>query len=119
LIYKVISVSAWQEWQAQHKIDTSYMWLGEGIDLQDGYIHCSTPEQLATTLALYFAQRSDILLLAFNDAFNENDERLDVRWELSRNQSLFPHIYGAVQMHHVDTTYTLTLDKYGQHILPI
>ena len=115
MIYKVISISAWQQWQQDNEDNPHYGWLGEGIDVRDQYIHCSTQEQLANTLKLYFAQRQDILLLALN----ENDEQLDVRWEASRNHLLFPHIYSALHMHHVQEIYTLSLDQAGQHTLPI
>lgn len=62
------------------------------IDAKDGYIHFSTAAQLAETLRLHFAGRSDLRVLAVRtDALGDG-----LRWEPSRGGQLFPHYYGTL-----------------------
>ncbi|MCB1475447.1 MAG: DUF952 domain-containing protein, partial [Rhodobiaceae bacterium] len=55
----------------------------------DGFIHFSTAEQLAGTLAKHFANDPDLLLLTV-DAAGLGEA---LRWETSRRGELFPHLY--------------------------
>lgn len=59
------------------------------IDVQDGFLHLSTPEQVDETLALHFAGREDLVVLTLDVAAIP-----DLRWEPSRGGQLFPHAYG-------------------------
>ncbi|WP_448664590.1 DUF952 domain-containing protein [Sphingomonas sp. CJ20] len=67
---------------------------GAPVDLADGYIHLSTAEQLAETLAKHFAGQDGLWLAAVDlEALDET-----VRWELARGGQLFPHIYGPLPL---------------------
>lgn len=67
--------------------------LGAPIDLADGYVHMSTADQVSGTLAKHFAGETDLSLLAIEaDTLGE-----DLRWEVSRGDALFPHLYRALQ----------------------
>lgn len=62
---------------------------GAPIDLEDGYIHMSTAEQVEETAAKHFAGEEGLKLLALN-----SDQLGDaLRWEPSRGGALFPHLY--------------------------
>jgi uncharacterized protein (DUF952 family) len=83
------------------KICTSTEWdaalrggafLGSVDDLRDGYIHLSTTEQAAETARKYFANRDDLVLVAFLTATLGPQ----LRWEASRGGALFPHLYEAL-----------------------
>jgi uncharacterized protein (DUF952 family) len=64
-------------------------WAGAPVDLGDGYIHFSTPEQAPETAAKHFAGEDDLWLLAARaDALGSA-----LRWEPSRGGALFPHLY--------------------------
>lgn len=76
------------------------VFTGAPIDLTDGYIHMSTAEQLDETLAKHFAGQQD-LTIAEVDLTVLGDS---VRWEISRGNQLFPHIYGVLPMHAVRGT---------------
>ncbi|HQA17747.1 MAG TPA: DUF952 domain-containing protein [Novosphingobium sp.] len=65
---------------------------GAPVDLADGYIHLSAEPQVAGTLDKHFAGQSN-LWLARVDLTVLGDA---VRWELSRGDALFPHIYAAL-----------------------
>ena len=86
LIYKIVPASLWREAEA------AGTFAGAAIDLQDGYIHFSTAEQVRETAARHFAGQEDLLLVAFDT------ERLGpaLRWEPSRGGALFPHLYAAL-----------------------
>ncbi len=64
------------------------------VDLADGYIHLSAATQLEETLAKHFAGQTD-LIIAEIDLTALGDT---VRWEESRGNQLFPHIYGVLPM---------------------
>jgi uncharacterized protein (DUF952 family) len=53
----------------------------------EGFIHCSTREQIPGTLARFFSGRQDLVLL-FVDADRTGAE---LRWEDG-----FPHLYGHI-----------------------
>jgi uncharacterized protein (DUF952 family) len=88
LVYKVVSQ---QEWATAER---EGVFLGSGIDSRDGYIHLSSDEQVEQTVALYFADRDDLVLVTleaerFGDA---------LRWEPSRGGALFPHLYASLPL---------------------
>lgn len=66
---------------------------GAPIDVADGYIHFSGADTLAKTAALYFADETDLTLLAVEA------EGLDgLKWEESRGGALFPHLFRKLRM---------------------
>lgn len=87
-IYKVASREAYEASQEQGSF------VGQPIDLTDGYIHFSTAAQLSETIRLYFAGLSDQVLFAVPTA--PLGEAL--KWEASRGGELFPHLYGELPM---------------------
>ena len=67
---------------------------GAPIDVEDGYIHLSTTDQLAETIGKHFAGQSGLQIVAVDlDALGDQ-----VKWEPSRGGQLFPHIYGAMTL---------------------
>ena len=87
LIYKIVPAPLWREAEAIGQFD------GAAVDLQDGFIHFSTAEQVRETAARHFAGQDDLLLVAVET------ERLgpSLRWEPSRGGALFPHLYAALR----------------------
>ena len=67
---------------------------GAPIDVQDGYIHLSTIDQLAETIDKHFAGQSGLQIVAVDlEALGDR-----VKWEPSRGGQLFPHIYGVMTL---------------------
>ena len=85
-IYKLVAAADWQQ------AARDGAWQGSADDLRDGYIHLSCADQVAGTLGKYFAQTSELLLLAINPA----DLGADLRFEPSRGGALFPHLYAPL-----------------------
>ena len=107
-VYKICSEAALQEARRCGRFDDS------ADDARDGFMHLSAGEQVAGTLAKYFAGQRDLVLLAVDP------ERLGgrLRWETSRGGELFPHLYGPLELEHVISVQPLTLQEDGSHRLP-
>jgi uncharacterized protein (DUF952 family) len=107
LIYKIFRRP---EWDALRKAGQT---LGAPVDLADGYIHFSTAAQLAETAAKWFAQDSDLVLLAVDSA----PLGQALKWEPSRGGALFPHLYRPLRLADVLWDKSLPLGANG-HIFP-
>lgn len=106
--YKVLTADQF----AQFKADG--LFKGAPVDLADGYIHMSTREQAAETVAKHFAGQDRLVMLMidlapFGDA---------LKWEVSRGGALFPHLYGDLPMSAVAGKVVLRLDERGKHLFP-
>ena len=66
------------------------VYTGSADDARDGFIHFSTREQVAGTLAKHFVGQRDLVLVTIDP------ERIGAAliWEPSRGGALFPHLYG-------------------------
>ena len=94
LVYKVVGQAEWAVAEREG------VFRGAGIDLRDGYIHLSSGPQLEKTVALYFAERDDLTLVALEaERFGEA-----LVWETSRGGDLFPHLYAAIAVDSVTWT---------------
>ena len=87
-VYKICSRAEW------HAAEATGKYLGSAVDLRDGFIHFSAAAQLAETAAKHFAGQSDLMLIAVDaEALGAA-----LKWERSRNDDLFPHLYGALPL---------------------
>lgn len=91
-IYKIVPKALWA---AAQKED---VFQGAGIDLQDGYIHFSTEEQVKETASKHFADQTDLLLVAINVRTLEYLRPGKLLHEPSRDGDLFPHLYGPLPL---------------------
>ena len=88
MIFKIIDANAYDEARKHGQF------MGAEIDLKDGYIHFSTAEQVIETAQRHFLGRTNLVILAVNDASLE----ANLKWELSRGGQLFPHLYAPLSM---------------------
>jgi uncharacterized protein (DUF952 family) len=79
------------EWTA---LERDGVFRGAPIDMQDGFIHLSTAEQLEEALTLHFADQTG-LVIAEIDVEPLGDA---LRWEASRGGQLFPHLHADLPM---------------------
>jgi uncharacterized protein (DUF952 family) len=107
VIYKIFRA---REWAALLEAGET---AGAPVDLADGFIHFSTPEQVAETAAKHFAGESDLVLAAV-EADGLGDA---LKWELSRGGALFPHLYGRLSVGDVAWHAELPL-RDGAHVFP-
>jgi uncharacterized protein (DUF952 family) len=107
LIYKIFRKEEWAAFQ------TSGETQGAPVDLQDGFIHFSTAIQAAETAAKHFANAEGLMLLACDtDKFGDM-----LKWEVSRGNDLFPHLFGTLK--HADVEWATALPCIdGTHQFP-
>jgi uncharacterized protein (DUF952 family) len=109
IIYRIVSRADWAAAQA------AGAFTGTAHDIRDGFIHFSTAAQAAATAAKHYAQQSDLLLLHVDTAVLQ----APLKWETSRNDDLFPHLYGPLPISAVHRVDELPLDATtGRHIFP-
>ena len=82
IIYKIFREHEYAEFLTAGRTD------GAPIDVQDGYIHFSTANQVEVTASKHFSGESGLKLLGI-----EADNLTDLKWEPSRGGALFPHLY--------------------------
>ena len=107
-IYKICSASAWRE------AEGSGVYSGSADDARDGFIHFSTAAQVAETARKHFAGQQDLLLIAVDaEAIGSA-----LRWERSRNDELFPHLYGELNLDAVRGVREMPVRSDGSHAIP-
>jgi uncharacterized protein (DUF952 family) len=108
LIYKIHPEADWAKAEAAGRFS------GAPIDLKDGYIHFSTGAQARETAAKHFAGQAGLLLIAV-EAETLGDA---LRWEPSRGDALFPHLFAVLDPRAVRWTQPLPLGPGGAHLFP-
>jgi uncharacterized protein (DUF952 family) len=107
-IYKICSEELWAEAQR------AGLFRGAPLDARDGFIHFSTAAQVAETAAKHFAGAAGQMLVAVDAA--KLGEGL--KWERSRGDDLFPHLYGPLSLDAVRWAVPLPLGPDGRHLFP-
>ena len=107
-IYKICPASAWREAERQG------IYRGSRDDARDGFLHFSTAAQVdGTARQHYFGQTGRFLIAVDADALGDA-----LRWERSRNDELFPHLYGELDLGAVTGVLSMRARSDGFHELP-
>ena len=106
LILKIVPAALWRQAEAARRFD------GAPVDLADGFIHFSTPEQVEDTATKHFSGQRDLLLVGI-DAAALGDA---LRWEPSRGGALFPHLYAPLALADVLWVEPIPVDGNGRHM---
>ena len=107
-VYKIVAADLW------HAAQDTGVFVGAGMDLNDGFIHLSTGAQARRTAQLYFKGQGNLVLVAVDGA------RLGdaLKYEPSRDGALFPHLYGPLSLAAVLSVRALPIGADGDHIFP-
>ena len=107
-IYKICPASAWREAERQG------VYRGSADDARDGFIHFSAASQVAETAKKHFVGQTGLFLIQIDaDALGDA-----LRWERSRNDELFPHLYGALDLGAVTGVLEMRARSDGGHDIP-
>jgi uncharacterized protein (DUF952 family) len=107
-IYKICPASAWREAERQG------VYRGSADDVRDGFIHFSTASQVAETARKHFFGQTGLFLVMVDaDALGDA-----LRWEISRNDELFPHLYGELDLGAVTGVLDIRARSDGYHDIP-
>ena len=82
---------------------------------REGFIHCSTADQLVATANRFFSGQFDLVVLAIDPAKLE----AEMLFEESEPGQFFPHIYGPLNLNAVNQTIDFPPDQDGTFTLPV
>ena len=68
------------------------LFRGNELDVNSGFIHLSTDQQIKETINKYFKKEQIYIV-----KFKISDLGDSLRWEKSRNDEIFPHYYGILK----------------------
>jgi uncharacterized protein (DUF952 family) len=107
-IYKICGREAWRA------AESDGAFRGSDVDLRDGFIHFSTAAQVAGTAAKHFAKQSGLTLVAVDS------EALGpaLKWDRSRGNELFPHLYARLPLSAVRWARPLLDEVDGRRAFP-
>ena len=86
---------------------------GSKKDLEDGYIHFSSEEQVEGTLKKFYSNQKDLILLKVDTL-----KLVHLLWEQASDGNMFPHLYSPLVISNVVNEFEITLRNDGSHILP-
>ena len=108
VIYKICPASAWRE------AERVGVYRGSADDARDGFIHFSTAAQVPGTARKFFSGQAELLLVEVEtDALGDA-----LRWERSRNDELFPHLYDELDLGAVRRVLDMHARSDGYHDIP-
>jgi uncharacterized protein (DUF952 family) len=108
MIYHICTREDWEAAKAAGR------YQGSPQDQADGFIHFSTARQLEESAAKHQAGQSGLLLLGVDpDALGSA-----LRWEPSRGETSFPHLYGALPVTAPRYVWALPLGPDSRHVFP-
>lgn len=107
-VYKIATFEQWDK-----ALETGEF-SGAPIDVQDGFIHFSTADQVRETAAKHFTKQDGLFLVK---VATEPMAR-HYKMEVSRGGALFPHLFAKLPTSNAVEWQEITLDKNGNHIFP-
>lgn len=85
MIYHIATSEDWN----LHHLSAIYVPAGYATE---GFIHCSTHEQVPGVLQRYYAGVNDLILLHID----ETKLSAELKFEEATNKELFPHVFGPI-----------------------
>ena len=70
----------------------SKLFRGNDLDINSGFIHLCTDQQIKETINKYFKTEQTYIV-----KFKISDLEDSLKWEKSRNDEIFPHYYGMLE----------------------
>ena len=108
LIYHICRQDEWIKAQA------AGIYNGSSQDINDGFIHFSTAKLIIESAAKHRFGQDNLALIEVNS----EDLGDKLKWEVSRNNIEFPHLYDALKINLVIRDYNLKLGSDGTHVFP-
>ena len=99
-LYKILTPQEWEISKARGLITTE-------LDLNDGFIHLSNAAQLSTTLALYFSDLEEVILL-LPDLKQIQDKLIyEAVDSESKRSGKFGHLYAELKVSQISKSWVL------------
>ena len=84
----------------------------------EGFIHCSTIDQLSKTTNKFFSGRKDIVILCIDEKLLTAEVKFENSSGLLQQNKLYPHIYGKINIDAVKNVVRLVANSHGIFELP-
>ena len=86
----------------------------------EGFIHCSTVEQVVETANLFYHGQRDLVVVCLDEGHLSARLRYEpaVRVSYERRGLLFPHLYGALNLDAVSEVLAFPCNAEGRFVLP-
>jgi uncharacterized protein (DUF952 family) len=111
MLYRIAEIADWMDAQCRGQFVSADL-------ATDGFIHSSEQHQILETARRYYAARTDLVLLEWDEAvLTEAQVRVEREWVDSRQQH-FAHIFGPVPLGAVRRTWLFGADDAGEFRLP-
>jgi uncharacterized protein (DUF952 family) len=105
-VYKILTISEWKEAKALGEIETA-------LDRNDGFIHLSTAQQLAGTLAFYFKDFDSLILLQINTKDFKDEIIFEKAVPTGDRSGKFPHLYGILKVEKIINKWEIKRDAFS------
>ena len=105
-VYKILTISEWTEAKALGEIETA-------LDRNDGFIHLSTAQQLAGTLAFYFKDFDSLILLQINTQDFKDEIIFEKAVPAGDRSGKFPHLYGILKVEKIINKWEIKRDAFS------
>ena len=109
LMAEICKIMSQEEWDGSLAVGRIYVAATEA-DLRDGFIHCSSSEQVPGTLDKWYKDYERVIVVTVDPAPLTSE----VKWEPNAVGVLFPHIYGPIVPEAVAEAVALERDGSGR-----
>ena len=99
-LYKILTPQEWDTSKASGFITTE-------LDLNDGFIHLSNAAQLSTTLALYFSDHEEVILLLPELKQIQDKLIYEAVDSQSKRSGKFGHLYAELKVSQISKSWAL------------
>ena len=99
-LYKILTPQEWNISKAKGFITTE-------LDLNDGFIHLSNAAQLSTTLALYFSDHEEVILLLPELKQIQDKLIYEAVDSQSKRSGKFGHLYAELKVSQISKSWAL------------
>ena len=99
-LYKILTPQEWEISKASGFITTE-------LDSNDGFIHLSSAAQLPTTLALYFSDHEEVILLLPELTQVQDKLIYETVDPKSKRSGKFGHLYAELKLSQISKSWTL------------
>ncbi len=108
---RILHITTRSAWAAAQQAGA---YRGDTLD-SEGFIHCSTPQQVIAVADARFRGQPDLILLDIaTDRVGP-----EIRWEAAENGQVYPHIYGPLNAEAVRRTHHFPPQLDGSFTLPV
>ena len=105
-LYKVLTPQEWQIANATGTITTE-------LDSKDGFVHLSNASQLSATLALYFSDYNEVILLLLELKIIKDKLIYEAVNTRSTRSGKFAHLYAALKLQHISKSWILRREAFA------